>query len=157
MVGVQHLQWWMLPLEKQVNHVIHVNGACMEVHTHTHTHVEPATLFPLHCECYKNRKGSKHTCTQVRTVYHINQSIYQYGLECIVCIINEVVVGWWLQITNMWVCYIMVLGSFYTFIIKLPFQRTRRMLIVMHSLSTQQIPPLQEMSPSRECSKVVLN
>ena len=30
----------------------------------------------------------------------------------------------------------MVLGSFCTFTIKLPFQRTRRMLIVMHSLST---------------------
>ena len=148
--GVQHQQWWMLPLEKQVSHVIHVNGACMEVHTHIHTHKEHYFPFIVNATKRRNRKGSKNTCT-VRTVQYIiiisiNRSMALSALcaghtrtqsyAALYKIINEVVVGWWLQITNMWVCYIMVLGSFYTFIIKLPFQRTGRMLIAMHSSST---------------------
>ena len=81
--GVQDQQWWMLPLEKQVSHVIHVNGACMEVHTHIHTHKEHYFPFIVNVTKGRNRKGSKNTCT-VRTVYHnyINQSIN--GFECIV-------------------------------------------------------------------------
>ena len=115
----------------------------MEVHTHTHTHKEH--YFPFIVNATITGKGVNthvHMYIQYIIIISINQSMALRGhartqsYAALCKIINEVIVGWWRQITNMCVCYIMVLGSFYTFIIKLPFQRTRRMLIAMHSSST---------------------
>ena len=39
--GVQHQQWWMLPLKKQV---IHVNGA-QHAYNHTHTRADKELNF----------------------------------------------------------------------------------------------------------------